>query len=77
MNKHKLILSIFLFLLAGFLHAQERNFEKEIQETEKQIQSFKRRLKAIIKKFISFNHKKKVLANNYLLQKKVFKIQNI
>ena len=39
MNKHKLILSIFLFLLAGLLYAQERNFEKEIQETEKQIQN--------------------------------------
>ena len=38
MNKHKLILSIFLLLLAGFLYAQDRNFEKEIQETEKQIQ---------------------------------------
>ncbi|MEC7822777.1 MAG: peptidoglycan DD-metalloendopeptidase family protein [Candidatus Neomarinimicrobiota bacterium] len=39
MNKHKLILSLFLFFLMGFLYAQDRNFEKEIQETEKQIQN--------------------------------------
>ena len=39
MNKHKLILPFFLFFLMSFLHAQERNFEKEIQETEKQIKS--------------------------------------
>ena len=39
MNKHKLILPFFLFFLMSFLHTQERNFEKEIQETEKQIQN--------------------------------------
>ncbi len=39
MNKHKLILSLFIFFVMGFLYAQDRNFEKEIQQTEKQIQN--------------------------------------
>ena len=39
MNKHKLILSLFIFFVLGFLYAQDRNFEKEIQQTEKQIQN--------------------------------------
>ena len=46
MNKHKLILLVFFLFSIGFLFAQERNFEEEIEDTEKQIQL----LKASIKK---------------------------
>jgi len=38
MNKHKLILLVFFLFSIGFLFAQERNFEEEIEHTEKQIQ---------------------------------------
>ena len=46
MNKHKLILLVFFLFSIGFLFAQERNFEEEIEDTEKQIQL----LQASIKK---------------------------
>ncbi len=46
MNKHKLILLVFFLFSIGFLFAQERNFEEEIEHTEKQIQL----LQASIKK---------------------------
>ena len=46
MNKHKLILLVFFLFSIGFLFAQERNFEEEIDKTEKQIQL----LQASIKK---------------------------
>ncbi len=46
MNKHKLILLVFFLFSIGFLFAQERNFEEEIENTEKQIQL----LQASIKK---------------------------
>ena len=46
MNKHKLILLVFFLFSIGFLFAQERNFEEEIEHTEKQIQL----LEASIKK---------------------------
>ena len=46
MNKHKLILLVFFFFSIGFLFPQERNFEEEIEDTEKQIQL----LQASIKK---------------------------
>ena len=38
MNKHKLILLVFFLFSIGFLFAQEKNFEEEIEHTEKQIQ---------------------------------------
>ena len=46
MNKHKLILLVFFLFSIGFLFAQEKNFEEEIEHTEKQIQL----LQASIKK---------------------------
>mgnify|MGYP001372329133 FL=1 len=46
MNKHKLILLVFFLFSIGFLFAQEKNFEEEIEDTEKQIQL----LQASIKK---------------------------
>jgi hypothetical protein len=46
MNKHKLILLVFFLFSIGFLYAQEKNFEEEIEHTEKQIQL----LQASIKK---------------------------
>ncbi len=46
MNKHKLILLVFFLFSIGFLFSQERNFEEEIENTEKQIQL----LQASIKK---------------------------
>ena len=46
MNKHKLILLVFFLFSIGFLFAQEKKFEEEIEHTEKQIQL----LQASIKK---------------------------
>ena len=74
MNKHKLILSFFLFFLR-ILYTQERNFEKEIQETEKQIQNLQSSIENDNKEISMLQSKEKALINNYLLQKKVLKFK--
>ena len=74
MNKHKLILSSFLFLLAGFLYAQDRNFEEEIQETEKQIQNLQASIESNNKEIYKLQSQEKSTSQQLSITKK--SIQN-
>tara|TARA_Y100000588_G_scaffold386272_1_gene481470 strand:+ start:25 stop:1206 length:1182 start_codon:yes stop_codon:yes gene_type:complete len=73
MNKHKLILSSFLFLLAGFLYAQDRNFEEEIEETEKQIQNLQASIESNNKEIYKLQSQEKSTSQQLSITKKSIK----
>ena len=58
MNKHKLILLVFFLFSIGFLFAQERNFEEEIEDTEKQIQLLQASIKKNNEEICTVNRKR-------------------
>ena len=61
----------------GFLYAQDRNFEKEIQQTEKQIQNLQASIDKNNKEINKLKSEEKSTSQQLSITKKVFKIQNL